>query len=413
MTQKQASPPTPLHDALRAIERGEKLERISIYAPTYDPYDGYGRMALELVAWLNALGVQTNVMGTPHTQILRDTQTDEVQALLQKPIQITTGGLMVGYPTLREQYSPMLSAGKSVAITMFESTRLPAGWVESLNRCAAVIVPSRWNVEAFKACGVKVPIHCVPLGVSEIFQPVKRERGEPFTYLCWGDRGMRKGWDLACAAFLKAFGKRDDVRLVIKVRDGDFEGVRFTYEGEPLVNVSLCREDFDEEGLQEFYTGVDCMVFPSRGEGFGLPPREFAATAGPVICTRWWADDIEQWGYPVKYAMSPAWAGNEKFEGLGEWAEADVDHLAQQMLHVFNQNPKLIAYMGQKSAQKIRKLYSWEQFAKDVWAIWQTPTLALPHSNRGGNRSVNIPQTGNIQVGRERRKERKAHAAQR
>lgn len=379
-------------------------ERLSIYAPTYDPYDGYGRMALELVAWLNTLGVSTNCMGTPSTKILRETQTDEVQALLQQPIRATAGGLMVGYPTLREQYSPLLSAGKSVALTMFESTQLPPGWVESLNECKAVIVPSRWNVEAFKACGVKVPIHLVPLGVSETFQPVQRERGEVFTFVTWGDRGMRKGWDLASAAFLKAFGKREDVRLIIKVRDGDFEGVRFTYEGEPLANVQLCRDDLDEEGLQEFYASVDCMVFPSRGEGFGLPPREFAATAGPVICTKWWADEIPLWGYPVDFKMIPAWVGNPKFEGLGEWAEADIDHLAQQMLHVFKQNPKLIAYMGNQSARKIRKLYSWEQFAKDVWAVWCDPFNTQTIRANG-------PRMGNIDAGRNRRKERKAHAA--
>jgi glycosyltransferase involved in cell wall biosynthesis len=349
-------------------------EIVSIYACSYDPYDGYGRMALELIWHLNKQGVYTNAMGTAQVQRTYDTQSEAVQKLLEQPIKPQVGGLMLGYPTLRESYHPLLSAGETVAVTMWESTKLPEGWVKSLNQCKAVIVPAQWLIKVMQANGVHKPVHVIPLGVSETFQYVQRplhkpSEKNPYTFITWGDRGTRKGWDLAMRAFYRAFGDRMDVRLIIKVRPGVFHyGI-----SEKHPNIEVLEAEFDEYQLQDFYVSADCMVWPARGEGFSLPTREFAATGGPVICTRWWADDIEQWGYPVNYELVKAWDGHPKFEGLGKWAECDVEHLAKQMTHMVEQDQRILRYMGKRSAQKVRKLYRWDKFAEQVWEIWQEP----------------------------------------
>lgn len=366
---------------------------ISVYAPSYDPYDGYGRVALELLWHLSEKGVQVNVLGTPKTVIDHDGQSEHIRELLKRPIQPTVGGLMIGYPTLRERYSPMLSEGPSVAITMFESTGLPEGWVASLNQCKAVIVPSQWCEKAFRKNGVRVPIYVVPLGVSETFQYIDRgirrpsaERPYTFTFVCWGDRGMRKGWDVAVKAFVQAFGEvipatdemperyqvqRDDVKLIIKAREDNFP---YPFE---IDQIEVVTGDFDEYEMRDFYEAIDCMVFPSRGEGFGLPPREFAATGGAVIATEWWADDIQQWGYPIHYEMTRAWTKHPRHDGLGKWAEPSVEHLVQQMQHVVTQNPKLMRHMGKRSAGRVRKLYNWQRFAEQVWEIWETESQRM------------------------------------
>lgn len=367
----------------------DNLKIMNVYSPSYDPYDGYGRMALELVYHLDKSGVYVNAQGGPGTQLVWDTQAPVMQELVQKPIRLAFGGLMLGYPTLYERLGGMANNGLRIAVTMFESTKLPDGWVQILNECDAVVVPAKWLVKAFKNCGVYKPIHVVPLGISETFFVAdqrehyrKYTRLNPFTYLCWGDRGSRKGWDLAMKAFHMAFGDRDDVRLILKSRDG----LSFPYEISNA-NIEILRADLDEFGLRDLYLRCDAMIFPSHGEGFGLPPREFAATGGAAIVTRWWADEIEQWGYPVNYKMGKAWKDHPEHEGLGKWADVDMDHLVKQIKHVFNQKQRIIRHMGQRSATHVAKLYRWEKFAGRLNEIWnETAERVEKKKRRKGKR---------------------------
>lgn len=350
----------------------EKPQIMNIFSPSYDPYDGYGRMALELAYHLDEQGVYANAQGGPNTQTVWSTQSKAIQELMSRPIRPMVGGLLLGYPTIHNRYTALAQSGMRIAITMFESTKLPEGWQQALNECDAVIVPSKWLVKAMKNCGVIKPVHVVPLGVSETFLAADQRdyhrvytRLNPFTFVCWGDRGIRKGWNIAMQSFVDAFGDRQDVRLLVKARKGG----SFPYEISNS-NIEIVRDDLDEFGLCDLYLRCDAMIFPSRGEGFGLPPREFAATGGPVIVTGWCADDIQEWGYPIRYKMVKAWEGHPFHDGLGKWAEPDIEHLVKQMKHLVNQDRQIISYMGQKSANHIAKLYRWDKFAEGVLDVW-------------------------------------------
>jgi glycosyltransferase involved in cell wall biosynthesis len=345
---------------------------ISIYGPDYDPYSGYGRIACELAyRWMEG-GIHVNALGGPRTQIVYEAQSARLQQTLQRPIKPTAGGILLGYPTLWERYGALANTGPRVAVTMFESTQLPGGWVDLLNECAAVIVPSDMQAMIFRQNGVIAPLRVAPLGISETyFSRTRARRGKistknPYRFLCWGDRAMRKGWDAAARAFVTAFGDRMDVRLVIKARDGSFG-----YDIKNA-NIEVLRGDVDEAALRDLYLSTDCMVFPSRGEGFGLPPREMAATGGQVIATEWWASGIQQWGYPLRYSMTAAtWEGHPALAGLGQWAEPDADHLVSLMTHVTLQDQRLMHTMGQRAATHVKKLYSWDNFAESVLEIWR------------------------------------------
>ena len=169
----------------------ENPEIMNVFSPSFDPYDGYGRMGLELIYHLDKLGLYVNAAGGNNTQRVWDTQTEHMQKLMDKPIKPMLGGFVLGYPTLYERFGNLANSGVKVAITMFESTVLPDGWMQALNDCDAVIVPAKWLVKVFKHCGVYKPIHVVPLGISETFMVADRRepyrsftKHNPFTFLC-------------------------------------------------------------------------------------------------------------------------------------------------------------------------------------------------------------------------------------
>jgi glycosyltransferase involved in cell wall biosynthesis len=366
---------------------------INVCGPTTDYYDSYGKKLCELVRGLTKRGVYVNVVPL-RGELVRDNQPADVQALLGKPLLPAVGGIMLGYPTIYHQFPDMVQAGPTVGVTAWESTIPPVGWVEALDRVDAVSVGSQFTRDVLVKAGVPAQrVHVHPLGISEAYQYVERppRTGLPFTFLTYAGRGRRKGWDVAMLAFWRAFGRDQRYRLVIKARAHNFK-----FAPQPS-NMHVIRQDLTEAELAEFFAAVDCFVFPTRGEGFGLPPREAAATGLPVIVTNWGgtADDLVQWGYPIRYTLAPAWQDNvamqsaapvderefpPKLAGLGEWAEPDADHLAEQMTHVAT--GKLIRQQGRQSARRVRELYDWQRFADQVLEVWQRQAAKYPLTGR-------------------------------
>lgn len=337
---------------------------VNICVPSFDPCDSYGRIANELVSGLAGLDVPTNQIS------LDGTGTSSVIPSM--------GGILLGYPTLLPLFGGMTQNGPKVMVTMFESTVIPGGWIEPLNQCQAVIVPSRWLVEVFRSCGVTAPIYVVPLGISETFmETVKRERSEPFTFLAIADRGRRKGWQNVGMAFNKAFGKDEKYRLIFKSRNFP---VNLTNP-----NIEIIEADFTDDEMLALYRSAHVMPFPTCGEGFGFPPREFAATGGLALATNWGgtADDLDQWGLPIPHHMQTAWEGQADWHGrLGDWADVEVDVLADYMRHIADHYESYTDF-AIRAAGYVTTHYRWSRFAREVYSIWQQAEQEFYHdSNR-------------------------------
>lgn len=326
---------------------------LTVCSPSFDPADSYGRIASELATYLsshahvNRLALDGSGRGAVHPAM---------------------GGILLGYPTLHQQFGGMVDAGPKIAITMFESTVLPEGWTDALNQCDAVIVPATFLIAIFRRAGVTVPIHVVPLGVSAEFMrytPRLKKAGEPFTFITIGDRGIRKGWMEACTAFVRAFGDDMNYRLIIKARNP------FPFQV-TNPNIEVVTGDMTNAELAELYTRAHVMVFPTRGEGYGLPPREFVATGGLSLVTNWGgtAEDLSHWAIPIPATTEPAWAGDDKWHGeLGEWARPNVDMLASQMSSI-RQLYWFYREFREMSANDMHR-QTWDVFSQRIFAIWR------------------------------------------
>lgn len=345
-------------------------EAISIHSPwSWNYCDSFGLIACQLARHLSQMGLHVNCMGLSSPTM--DNQPADIQAITSQHIMPMFGGLFLGWPTTFEKHGGLAGMGRRIAITMFESTKLPAEWPGILNEMHAVIVPARFLVDVFRDSGVKVPIHVAPLGISEVYQPVRRAtEGRPMRFLAFLDRGRRKGGHIAIEAFQRAFGNDTNYRLVLKGRRIENEIRLF-----PGGNIEIIQADMSEQELADLYASCDVLINPNSGEGFGLIPREFAATGGISLSTAWGgtADDIEDWGWPIAYEMQTAdWLGMPGLEGgdLGEWGVPCVDGLTDLLTEVAVCR-RGYATWAMEQAANVHRLYSWRKFAEQVYSVWK------------------------------------------
>lgn len=342
---------------------------VTVYLPgAFDPYDSYGLIACQLLRHLDRLGVSVYA-GGPGERFVEN-QPADVRRIINRFGATGPGGIMLGYPTNIHKFGVEAQYGSRVSVTMFESSRIPPTWPPILNTLDAVVVPSNFCKRAFIESGVTAPIHVIPLGVSETYQPALRPSGrKPYTFITWGDRGKRKGHFEAIQAFHRAFGDDPDYRLIVKARDIPVHA----YCTNP--NVQTVRKDMTEEELYALFLECDCMVFPTRGEGFGLPCREAAASGMTVIATNWSgaADDLEEWGIPLSYTLKEAdWRGMRNLQDydLGVWAIPDIDDLAY-LMRVVADNRDEFRLTAVEKGRRVHELYSWERFARGVLDVWR------------------------------------------
>lgn len=341
---------------------------INLCAPGFwDTADSYGIIACQLARQLTGMGCHVNAYALGGTQF--GNQTEDIQAITRAPLIPALGGIFMGYPPRYHLHGPMTAVGPRIALTMFESSQIPPAWADVLNRCDAVVTPSHFCREVFVSCGVTAPIHVVPLGIAPIYQPVKRDRNRPLTFLTFLDRGVRKGGLTAINAFVAAFGDRDDVRLLVKHRH---------HRVAPRLNnpnITMIVDDYSEAQMAELYRSADVLISATSGEGFGLIPREFAATGGISLATAWsgTADDINLWGVPLDYKLVKAtWQEVKALAGreLGVWAEVDRDGLAATLRRVAD-NREWYKARAERNATVVARRYRWENLAATVLDLWK------------------------------------------
>lgn len=300
----------------------------------YTQYDGYGRFSSRMVQALQRLW--NDVIPLTRDDI------DKPDWMLQR-MRVQWHNLTISctYPS---GVRKIPGNGPHWLFTMCESSIAPKSTSKYIRQAGIerLLVPCEHNVEAFRRSGVKIPISVVPLGVNpEEFPQIVRQSNEdrPYTFLTIADRSSRKGWQEVYTAFYKAFsGKQSDiqdVRLIIKCLPN----------GNGMVDLISKSKDLDKriqidistyDNIADFYRQGDCLVLPSRSEGWGLPHREAAMMGLPVIVQKYAGLDdghTEEWAIPVDGGkMTPIM---QRGKVIGEWLIADTDDLAAEMFSLY------------------------------------------------------------------------------
>lgn len=156
----------------------------------------------------------------------------------------------------------------------------------SLARRADAIVVDTQAARADVADGIGVDpdkIHVVGVGIDESFFSIVREPSDPPFVLSVGTVERRK--DLITA--VEAVARIPDLRLVsVGPLTPYADEVRATAARLGVSDRIELRGYVDDATLRELYSRAAALAFPSRYEGFGLPPLQALACGLPVVAAR-------------------------------------------------------------------------------------------------------------------------------
>jgi glycosyltransferase involved in cell wall biosynthesis len=332
------------------------MRQLNWFSHRFIKQDGYGRFNFALIRALRNQGLDI------HPQLVEMLDTP---GWFQQLVGINHGWLNLSLTMANEIRA---IPGRQWAFSMFEASEIPYEYVDPINTsCERLIVPCQQNAEAFKRGGVSVPIHIIPGGVDPAEFPLlpNVERNRPYTFLALGDRGERKGWELAMMAFCNAFPEAHypDVRLIVKARphmmpligNGSHNDRRITFWLE------------DCESMREVYEAVDCFIYGALADGWGMPGREGACMGVPVIAPRHsgMREDVDCWAIPLeKFTEQRARTLDIlTLPSNAVWWVPDWREIGEKMKWCYEHQSEARA-KGQAAAQWLRENQTWDHSAK-------------------------------------------------
>jgi hypothetical protein len=288
--------------------------------------DGYGQtgpgVVLELAEFCDRHGLSWKVLRSQIITPARDRQ-EETRYITshfvsRKEANPSKVYLRYNYPKLFTAADRPL-ADKLVTYTMFETDRCPSGWVPALDQADLVLVPTPNQRDLFQVA-TQTPVATLYLPLhSEYYQKydnAKLTGSLPkrftFSFVGTATNDDRKGIKALCTSFANS---GLDADLKIRCRN-------WTPPADKRVKVDS-RESKTVAEMLDFYLSSHCGVYPSRGEGYGLPQIETSLLGRPVIVTNnsamSWAASQMPWVDMLMCESKPAHYDNPGLGDYGNW----------------------------------------------------------------------------------------------
>lgn len=287
------------------------------------------------------------------------------------------GGLIV--QTGDSNLQPLVGAEHLVGRVMFETDRLPERWMLLCNKMDELWVSGLPQKQAYLNSGVpEHKIHILHSPVDEtLFNPNECQKldlgtGRTFNFFAIFEWIYRKGGDVLFESYFREFTASDDVCLILRTYlpgvsaksakikiQAEIEKIarKVGKSAKDLPKIKVLDSVIPSTLLPSFYHSVDCVLSPSRGEGWGRPQFEAMLMGKPVVATGW-GGNMEfmtpETNYLIDYEMRPV-SGIEPiywdYKG-SNWAEPNHEHLSQIMRRAFQSRDEAIA-IGSKARQHI------------------------------------------------------------
>lgn len=272
---------------------------------------------------------------------------------------------------------------------MFETDRLPAGWLERLRQLDEIWVPTEFSRRIFLDAGVDADkVFVIGEAVDTDFfdrarvgvdLPRTALLGESrfSTVFCFvGKWELRKNIRTLVRAFVRQFAAHPSVALAVLTQqyhsDADFreQMTQFIVDDSELDASALERvlffSNLDERQLPGFFVEADAFVTATHGEGFGRPIVEAMSMSLPVIAPFWsgmTAFLTEHNSFPIAVDELER-VGNGPFADH-QWATVS-ERLLGDAMRIVHEQPELARRKGAQARADVVRTMCLECIAKDV-----------------------------------------------
>lgn len=241
------------------------------------------------------------------TDIRWDSRYTDAETIRQKwgLVDFSDENNLVYLKNTRPEMWPYINYGHMFGFHVFEGDMIPLKQSEGINNSnmKAVFVPSEYMRQMMYNSNITKPVEVIPHALPDGYNFKEKKEKTKTTFLFSGaifgvsDKD-RKGLDLILNMW-KDFEDDEDKLLILKLntmyaqnmyaQQGlAFSPIKYLTDlyGKNLPrNIRVLDKDMSEKELIMTYHYADCILYPTRGEGFGLVPFEGLACGTPVIVT--------------------------------------------------------------------------------------------------------------------------------
>lgn len=288
--------------------------------------------------------------------------------------------------------------GTTIQWVVSESTRVPPTIMSTMLAADVVWVPSTWGRDCLIENGLEADrCDVVPEGVdSARYHPYGPTAPSPvLRYLITGKYELRKSIIETVYAWHQEFANDPLVELVVKTthfihQEQKQEEITSWIKRSNMTNVRVLWGAVNDQDMANLYQQADVFVLPSKGEGWGLPLIEAAASGLPIITTMYsgqteFLQHITSSVLPVEYDMAPITCAEYQLfypttdGNWGNWAQPRIDSI-RQAFKASRLNYNALKEQAQRNSEIIRRDFSWDQCAYRALQSLQTRGLLSKNS---------------------------------